>query len=387
MVALCACTATPPPDEAPGAVRTIDRDHRPRHGRPASPAAADDRGGRRRALRGRAACPARRPGDRPGPGHRNPRGRRPGDRQPGDLGGHRRRARPGQAVHVPGAARRRSAALAEAGIDVASMANNHALDYGRERWRARSTRSTRPAPPLTVVGLGRERRRRLRAGAHRDPGYHRGHHRGDPGRHRSDGRPDRALGRHRRLPRHRRRRRPAAPPGAVAAGRRLGRRGRRLPALGRPGRGLPDRRPALARSRPGRGRRGRRRRQPRAPAPGRRPAGARLRGLRPGQLRLVHPPPRPTGVLTLTVRPPAGTCRPRPGGRPRVGAGTDRHRRPAARARGQRPASRPTAPRCGAARASEADALSGPRARPATSRPTRSSWAGWTTDTTSCAEW
>lgn len=51
-------------------------------------------------------------------------------------------------------------ALAEAGIDVASMANNHALDFGRDRLRS-TLRAVRAAaaddPPLSVIGIGRSR--------------------------------------------------------------------------------------------------------------------------------------------------------------------------------------------------------------------------------------
>ncbi|PKH41393.1 poly-gamma-glutamate synthesis protein (capsule biosynthesis protein) [Nocardioides alpinus] len=51
------------------------------------------------------------------------------------------------------------AALAAAGIDVASMANNHALDHGRARLPStlRAARSAAEAdPPLAVIGLGRD---------------------------------------------------------------------------------------------------------------------------------------------------------------------------------------------------------------------------------------
>ena len=50
------------------------------------------------------------------------------------------------------------AALAAAGIDIASMANNHALDFGRGRLPStlRAARSAADAdPPLSVVGIGR----------------------------------------------------------------------------------------------------------------------------------------------------------------------------------------------------------------------------------------
>ena len=46
-------------------------------------------------------------------------------------------------------------ALAEAGIDVASMANNHALDHGREALESTFGAIAAAAPDLTVVGLGR----------------------------------------------------------------------------------------------------------------------------------------------------------------------------------------------------------------------------------------
>lgn len=46
------------------------------------------------------------------------------------------------------------AALAEAGIDVATMANNHALDYGRAALR--STFNAIDTAPLAVIGLGRD---------------------------------------------------------------------------------------------------------------------------------------------------------------------------------------------------------------------------------------
>lgn len=51
-------------------------------------------------------------------------------------------------------------ALSAAGVDVASMANNHALDYGRARLPS-TLRAVRAAattePPLAVVGIGRDR--------------------------------------------------------------------------------------------------------------------------------------------------------------------------------------------------------------------------------------
>src|SRR5690606_13085894 len=50
-------------------------------------------------------------------------------------------------------------ALAAAGVDVATMANNHALDFGRGRLPS-TLRATRRAstwePPLDVIGIGRD---------------------------------------------------------------------------------------------------------------------------------------------------------------------------------------------------------------------------------------
>ncbi|WP_165355206.1 CapA family protein [Nocardioides oleivorans] len=51
------------------------------------------------------------------------------------------------------------AALAAAGVDVVSMANNHALDFGRGRLPstlAAARRAGRAAAPLAVVGIGRD---------------------------------------------------------------------------------------------------------------------------------------------------------------------------------------------------------------------------------------
>lgn len=50
-------------------------------------------------------------------------------------------------------------ALAAAGVDVASMANNHALDYGRARLpstMAAARQAARAATPLSVIGIGRD---------------------------------------------------------------------------------------------------------------------------------------------------------------------------------------------------------------------------------------
>ena len=92
------------------------------------------------------------------PATSDPGRRRRRDRQPGDLGRKRRPTRAGQAVHLPGAAAAFDA-LAAAGIDVATMANNHALDFGREplpgTFAAIDARGELD-PPLAVVGLGQD---------------------------------------------------------------------------------------------------------------------------------------------------------------------------------------------------------------------------------------
>lgn len=57
------------------------------------------------------------------------------------------------------ASREALAALSEAGVDVASMANNHALDFGRARLPStmRAVRAAGEAdPPLSVIGIGRD---------------------------------------------------------------------------------------------------------------------------------------------------------------------------------------------------------------------------------------
>jgi poly-gamma-glutamate capsule biosynthesis protein CapA/YwtB (metallophosphatase superfamily) len=57
------------------------------------------------------------------------------------------------------AGRKALAALSEAGVDVASMANNHALDFGRARLPStlRAVRAAgRGEPPLAVIGIGRD---------------------------------------------------------------------------------------------------------------------------------------------------------------------------------------------------------------------------------------
>ncbi|WP_134766563.1 CapA family protein [Nocardioides sp. 1609] len=59
------------------------------------------------------------------------------------------------------------AALAGAGVDVATMANNHALDFGREPLPGMFDaleRARRADPPLDVVGFGRDAAEAFRAG-------------------------------------------------------------------------------------------------------------------------------------------------------------------------------------------------------------------------------
>ena len=51
------------------------------------------------------------------------------------------------------------AALAAAGIDVATMANNHALDFGRDPLQGTfdaMAAATEADPPLKVIGIGRD---------------------------------------------------------------------------------------------------------------------------------------------------------------------------------------------------------------------------------------
>ena len=201
--------------------------------------------GRRHPLRGRAAGPARRPRDRAGPRHGDAGRRRSRDRQPRDVRRQRWPSRSQQAVHVPGAADSAFTALAAAGIDVATMANNHALDFGRgavARHVRRHRRRVAGRPTARRGRAGPRRRRRVPAGARRG----RRHGRGDHRRHR----------RRRRTPPPTRAGSGPPPPTragtadaidparllrAVARGRPDGRRGRRLHALGHPGRAVPER--------------------------------------------------------------------------------------------------------------------------------------------------
>ena len=78
-------------------------------------------------------------------------------------------------------------ALAAAGIDVASMANNHALDFGRARLPSTLRAVEDAAPALEVIGIGRDRASGLPPGA----GRGRWHGRGDPRRLRRRPGPDR----------------------------------------------------------------------------------------------------------------------------------------------------------------------------------------------------
>ncbi len=149
--------------------------------------------------------------------------------------------------------------LAEAGVDVVTMANNHGADYGPVGVED-TLRAIRNGP-IPVVGIGRNRRAafapyrvsvrgtvpRLLRGGRILPGGS-----------------ELRLGR--RTDDARRRRRPRRPAtgaaGRGARGQPQGRRRRGLPALGRRAPGLPHRPAADDRSRPGRGRRRRHRGQP-----------------------------------------------------------------------------------------------------------------------------
>ena len=53
-------------------------------------------------------------------------------------------------------------ALAAAGVDVASMANNHALDFGRDRLPSTLRAASDAGPDLAVVGIGRTARQAFR---------------------------------------------------------------------------------------------------------------------------------------------------------------------------------------------------------------------------------
>ena len=149
--------------------------------------------------------------------------------------------------------------LERSGVDVVSMANNHGADYGaaglrdslrrpaparrRDRGRAQSRGGVPRIPDLRQGRRGGgARRRRLTAGEQRR----------DLGRRARRSRPGRGSGHQ-----------PAAGRGPGRPGPERRRRG--VPALGRRGPGLPDRRPAHARSEPRRrrGRRGGRRARPR----------------------------------------------------------------------------------------------------------------------------
>ncbi len=216
--------------------------------------------------------------------------------------------------------------LADAGVDVVSVANNHAGDYGQVGLadtlaagraqrrcdggrRPRRGRGVRPAP-------GHRRRPR-----HRLPRGRRGLPRG----------PQRRLGRRSRQ--RRARVRPGSRAARSARGGRVRRGDRRrrgrLPPLGPGVPGLPEPAPAPARAQPRRGRGRRRGRQPRAPAGRIRLVGRHLRRLRPGQLRLVPRPP------ARHRRPDAHPGR-RRGRRGRLDPGTDRPGRAAASAGGRR---------------------------------------------------
>ena len=87
-------------------------------------------------------------------------------------------------------------ALAAAGVDVATMANNHAMDFGPEGL-SDTLAAIAADPPLRVIGVGSNAAQAFAARGRRcardDGSRHRRTQRGRP-----DSRPDRALGRRRR---------------------------------------------------------------------------------------------------------------------------------------------------------------------------------------------
>ena len=287
------------------------------------------------------------------------------------------------------------AALAAAGIDVATMANNHALDYGRARLPS-TFRAIRRAARARDPARGRRhrprRRRGLRAGGPRRPRHPRRDARRVRRRPGPDGRPDAPTGRP-----------PTTGPASPTPSTRPDSSRRYAAPAGRAdvvvvylhwgiqGAALPEPRPALAGRGPGRCRGRHRRRLARPPATGRRPARQRLRGLRARQLRVVLPrrrrhvahrcpqPHRPPRAAS----PPAAPRRTR-----RVAAAAHRCRRaggPADAAGRRRLPGRPRVAPC----VLGAPSLSGQRgaSHSSRSRPVRSSWAGDTTDGTSLASW
>ena len=244
-----------------------------------------------------------------------------------------------------------STALAAAGIDVATMANNHALDYGQDA-AARHVRGHRGRGDLRSAARRRRASDRTPTRRSSPPGrrrrHGRRHDRGHDRRHRPHRRPHRAVGRHRGRRRDRRRRRPRAPAPAPSS-RLTGRPTWSSSTCTGASRARPARPAAAVPGDPaGRGGRRRRRRQPRAPAPGRRAARPGLRRLRAGELRLVHPARgRDVGHRRADPDRAAGAVAGRAGhgDRGSVGAGAHRPRRTARpRDRPPRASSTPTGP-------------------------------------------
>ena len=174
-------------------------------------------------------------------------------------------------------------ALAEAGIDAATMANNHALDFGRAplpgMFDAIDAAETAD-PALTVIGIGQDADQAFQAGPNRDRNNDRRHHRRNCRWQGPDCRPHRSLGIHQRHRRYRRRDRPDSPHRSGRGGRPHGRRGRRLHALGCAGRAVPEPTAAVAGQGPRRGRRRHRRRESHPYPARRRAARRRLRRVR-----------------------------------------------------------------------------------------------------------
>ena len=204
--------------------------------------------------------------------------------------------------------------LADAGVDVVTMANNHGADLGPIGLQD-TLRAARNAP-LAVIGVGRGPRTRLRA----LPGPRARDRPGLPGRRRVsareheqhlDGRTSYAgTGCRARTP-------AACTPPRRTAGQPRRRRGRGLPALGPGHAGLPHREAAHHCPRPGRGRGRCHRRQPRPRAARLGMARGHLHQLRPRELRLV--PPTAPGDRGAAVAPGGRRGRLRP-----MDAGPDR---------------------------------------------------------------
>ena len=192
--------------------------------------------------------------------------------------------------------------LAEAGVDVVTMANNHGADYGPVGVED-TLRAIRNGP-IPVVGIGRNRRAAFAPYRVSVRGTSLAFFGADASfreERAPSGPPDR--------------RRPASPPptpaatgaaGRGARGQPQGRRRRGVPALGRRAPGLPHRPAADDRSRPGRGRRRRHRGQPCPRAAGGRTNGRCLCELRPRELLWYHDHQPESGVLRLRIVDGAG---------------------------------------------------------------------------------